>query len=575
MTMLITKFNKLIANKFIWIGFTVLIVLAFVVMDMAGPEDRQDPAMLEAGTLFGETISNDQLRVAYRHAYMGIVLSVSQMFPIDREMDRELTRMAWLRLASLMKAQELGMRANDQEVMSAIENFRDFQQDGQFSMQIYESFVQQYLPALGFTAGQFEEHVRQELVLQKLQRMVTEGVLVAPAEVERFIRSNSDEFTIHYAVINANVLGSGTEVTEAEARAFFDADPEAFMLPPMMRVQYVRFPIAERKALIEISEEEALDFYDRNLQDYMVEEDVQEEVEGEEDENTFPVMTARPFEEVQEEIVAQLQEQQAARRTMEDARAFVIGLEPARDGTATSFAERAAEYELTIEETEFFAEADVPAEIDAGTAFGRAAFRLEDHPRYYFSDAIVGEEYVYVMALLEAADARVPAFEEVADEVTLAAQARATRQQVVDLAETFKEMVEQGLGEGRTFAGIAEEMAIPVTGPLSFTAAEGLPDLPFGRQLMLAVQNHNEDEVTEPIDIEDGQAVVYVASRTPADPAQYDDFRPQIVESLSRERAQVLFNEWQENLLKEANFQPREVQRTPRDEEDGEQDADR
>ncbi len=577
MTMMITKFNKLIANKYVWIGFTFLIVLAFVAWDMSIPEETQDAANRQvAGTLFGQDITQDELRSAYRHTYMGLVLSFNQMFPIDEELDAELTSMAWKRVASLLKAEQMGIRASNDEVVQAIRGFPDFHHEGQFHPQIYQSFTEQYLPAMGFRPADFERHVRQELILQKLQRMVTESVLISPSEIDRAIHHIGDEFVIDYVRITDDVIGEGVDVTEEEMREYFEANPDQFEIPPMISVRLVRFPIADFRERVEVTEDEALEFYDRHIDDFViVETEVPDDPElGEDwDDELFQVTTTQPFEDVREEIFDRLRDRHMVREAIRSASDFVRLLEPDRDGVAESTFEEAAQaFGLEIEITAPFERDMPPAGIEPGPAFSREAAMLEDHPRYYFSNPIEGEDHIYVMALDEVFRARTPAFEEVEEAVRTAALAYAREREARTLAETFKEMVDIALQEGRAFADVAEELALPIEQTVSFSAAEGLQDVPYGGPLLRAVLAFNEGEVTDPVEADDAVIVAYLRTRTLTNVDEFADLRPQIAASLTRERGRILFDEWQAQLLREAGFTPRTPARAPRP--DWEDDAD-
>lgn len=563
MAMLITKFNKLIANKFVWIGFTILIVLAFVAWDMAVPEDARDPsARIAAGTLYGEPVSPDEFQQARIHTYMSLVLSFGQAFPITPEVDEELNNMAWRRLISLRKGKELGLQTSNREVVAAIRNFPGFQHEGQFDSQAYRQFLQQYLNPLGFSDRQFEEHVRQELILQKLERMVTETVLLSPAEVDRAISTIGDEFTVDYALINEKVLGAGLEPTEEEVMAFFETNKSAFMIPPKVQVKFVRFPIASFMEGIEITEDQALAYYDLHLDDFV------KETEPDDDgEDLFVITETIPFEDVQADIKATLQRDMAARRAADVAMDFVIALVPDRDGIAQSFEQAAEAFDVAVERVPPFARDEIPDGIDAGLTFARDAFDRRLHPEFYFSDAIEGTDYFYVLALEERIPEREPLFEEVEIRVREAATEAAIADALRDLADHFRSAAQELIEAGDSFSAAAEPFAIPVQEAVAFSAAEGLEDVPYGNDLVRSVLNYNQGEVTEPVRLIDGYLVAHVALRTPADPAQFAAFRPQIIASLTRERGRILFEEWQEQLLRDANFTPRTLDRFDYDED--------
>lgn len=552
MTMLITKFNKLIANKFIWIGFTFLIVISFAFMGVTGAGDARDRQA--AGTLFGESISADEFRSVYTHTYMSLVLGAGRPIPIDEELDTALTRMAWKRLVSLKKADSMGLRISDREIVAAIHSFPFFQQDGRFSAELYRNFAENYLASMGFRPGQFEEHIGQELVLQKLQRMVSAAVLVPPAEVEQRIRVFGDEFTVEYLWVDDNALDETVEVTESDVRDYFERRADQFIVPPKARVDFVRFPIEGYMDQVEVTEEQARDYYDLNSSEFEIQVEAPDTPE---DEEPFLVTEIQPFDEVKEDIVKTLQRQGAARYAANEAMDFVVSLVPDRHGQSISFDEAAEKFNVSVEQADPFQRGDVPAGVDAGPTFSEAAFSLQEDPEYYFSDAVEGEKYLYVIGLQEMIKARIPEFDEVEEQVSAAAQEEAERAAVEELARSVKERAEENLRADVPFKETGELFGLEVSEPVQFTASRGVEDVPYEEQLVRTVLFYNEGEVTEPVAVNNRYLVVFVAERTAADPAEFADFRPHISASIRQERASLLFEEWQKQLLQEAEFTTR------------------
>lgn len=573
MTMMISKFNKLIQNKLIWIAFIILIVFAFVVWDMAIPGNAEDAASRQAaGHLYGEPVSAETLRSAWVHTYLAFTLAVGRQMPVTPELDAELNKMAWRRIVSLHVAREMGIKTTPPEIISAIQTYAPFQQDNQFRPEIYRAFQQQFLAPMGFSGKQFEDHVRQEITLQKLQRVVAGQALISPSEINLAVHTLGDEFTVEYAFINQSVLGEGTTVTDEEVAAYFSKDPAAFTIPQKVRVNFVRFDVNNFLDQVEITEEQARSYYDLNTDEFTYTEDPvkAEKAEGEEEDEAkaFPVAKLKPFEEVQEEITQQLRRQEAMRMASDRAMDFVIQLVPDRQGHAKSFQEAAAEYERTIETTGLFAATEVPDQIDAGPAFVEAAFNLRPNPNDSFSDAVVGERYVYVMSLDTRQAPYVPELEEVIDQVREAALADAVERAVKDLANAFREAEIRGLKEGKSFSKIAEDFALKLHPPVTFTVSAGLEGIPGGDDIVRSVLTYNQGEVTEPEETEDGYIVAYVAKRVPADVSQFTTLRAPIVQSLARERGRILFEEWQEQMLRDANFTARVVEQPPPDEDE-------
>lgn len=99
----------------------------------------------------------------------------------------ELEHRAWERLTFLEEARRAGIRASDKEVVAEIAGYPLFQtQDGQFDKRGYQSVVQY---SLGASPRAFEEETRENLIIGKLIRGVTEKVSVTDPEIqEEFLR---------------------------------------------------------------------------------------------------------------------------------------------------------------------------------------------------------------------------------------------------------------------------------------------------------------------------------------------------------------------------------------------------
>ena len=573
MTMVITKFNKLIANKFIWIGFVFLIVVSFAFMGATGSGQARDAAdRAAAGTLFGERISGEQFHRAYVHSYMALVLAVGQAVPVNTELRAELEEEAWRRLAALKTGHRLGLRTSDREVIEAIRSYPVFQENGTFSPDYYRGFVQNYLASMGFSAGQFEEYVAEELVLEKVRRMVAESVLIPPEEVDRVLRQYTDEWTVQYVVLDDEAVPTVPAVEEDEVAAFFEAHAERFTLPAKVQVQFVRFPIEDYLDRVEITEEQAQAHYDRNLNRYTVVETIEPEPrEGDDEEerdedDVFEITRTLDFEEARDRIVAELHRTAAARMAADDAMAFVMLLMPGRDGDAPGFAEVAEAVERPVETVAPFAREQAPPEIDAGPRFVEAAFRLRPGADYYFSDPVEGDDYFYVLALEEQIPARIPELDEVLEQVRAAAQEQAQQEALYELAVSFQTAAFEDLEAGRTFADTAEAFVVTLEEPEPFSAFTGLAAGPYGSALTRAVDGYQPGDVTEPLAANGAYLVAYVVDRTETDTQDFAMFRPQILQSLRQQQRSVLYAEWQEQLLREADFTSRTTER-PADEE--------
>lgn len=587
--MMISKFHRLIQSRVLWAGFLIVIVFSFVIWGTQMPSQSRAAAEANAaGKMNGKIVSRDEFRQAYFNSYMSAVLAVGRPFTITGEMDEQLRVSAWRRLISLKEAARLGLAAGDDEVLATIQGHSGFSADGRFNPARYTAFVQNFLAPLGFTEVQFEEHVREEIALQKLNYMVQQTVLVAPYEINRTFRSLSDVFSVQYVALSESNFADEVSISKEDAYSFFLADPQAFKIPDQVKVQFVSIPAAPYLAEVTnlVTEDDALEYYDTHIDEYAVTNLVTmvvtnlvyptndlTSVTNEVVEVETNQITTLTFDQVKTNIFEILTWEAAKGRAAEVATDFVVTLAPDREGNAPTFDEAAAKFSLAVTNAGPFALREELDGIDAGLLFNRAAFSLNRNPEEYFSDAVVGASNVYVIGLLEKIEARVPEFDEVQDEVTEAARLKALSETLAKKAQEIRDAAEKAVEGEKTFASALKPYGLEPVDSGEFTASTVSETNLYSEVLLRGVLARNQGEISGLLPTEEGEVLIaYVAKRTPGSTASLDGLRPQIEDSVRRQRSRVLFENWQEGLLKAAAFEDRSKPVEPESGDDFESD---
>ena len=567
MPMLIQKFHRMIQSRLLWGTFLVIIVMTFVVWGTQFPsQSGKAREANSAGKLFGKFVSQDEFRQAYYSTYMSAVLAVGRSFDITARLDQELRKAAWRRLASLIRAKELGFQSSNEEVMATIQSHPGFSVDGKFSPAYYNAFVQNVLGRMGFNELQFEEHVREEITLQKLQQMVQQGVLVSPYEITRTFRSLTDAFDVEYVKLTRGDVEKSVKVSREDAQAFFLADPAAFTIPEKVRVAYIRVPAADYLGDVTITEDDQLEYYDQHIDEFTVTNTVPVSPGDITDTNasvmaqTTNKVETLGFDLVKTNIQERLTHERAINLASEKATDFVVLLAPDREGNAPSFDESAAKAGLDVIKPEPFALDDTLPDVDAGFEFHRAVFALNKTPDEYFTDAIVGSNAVYVAGLIEKIDERVPEFDEVSDEVMEAAREHALNEALSKKAQEVREAAMKAVDGGKSFADAMKPFSLKVVKTGEFAASSAMGTNEYAEILLRGVLARNQGEVSDLLPTEDDAILLaHVAKRTPGDPSTLDSLRPQIRDSVKRQRSRLLFEDWQTALLSEGGFEDRAV----------------
>lgn len=549
MAMLITKFHRLIQSKILWLFFLVVIIFSFVIWGTTMPtaEDRANNA---AGQLDGESVSFEDFQRMRFHTYLSIVLMSGRDINITPEVDEELYKMAWQRLATLREAEKLGIGATDEEVVNAIQSLQFLQTNGQFNPQAYEGFYQQFLAPRRASKQMFDEHIRQEIVLQKFRVITDRMLLVTPQEIQRTYSTLTDTFTVQYVTLQPSLVADDVAVSEEDILAYFTKDPSVFTLAEKVSVKAAVFPVADFADKVEISDAEIREYYDFNLDKFA---EVSEEAET----NAFSLAstTYKPLEEVSGEIRGILTAIEARVKAEEEANRLVQQLSDRNAEGRGVFDKVAAEMGVELVLPKPFTVAQQPEGLEAGPELVRAAFALSDDNDYYYSDPIKGSNYVYVLSLQERIPERVPEFDEVKADVALMAREFALYNALTEKAQEIRESVIAGLAVGLSFDESLKAYGLTSEKLEPFTISDMKIDEELASNLVRPILVLNQNELTELIQTEDGILLGYVAGRTPsADPGGFSAMQQQITAMLRREFSRVAFTDLQQHLLTQGGF---------------------
>ena len=571
MVMLITKFHRLIGNKLFWIAFSTLVVIAFgfwTTQQQGGQSDARSFA--SPWTLNGKEVPREEFQWAKNSTYLSLVLQARSPIPRSNDLESRLADPAWRRLITLRLARDLGVIPGDNEVAANLAAQPLFSPNGTFDKSLYQRFVTQELPLLTqfrLSLNQFESHVRDEMSIDKLARMISETILVSPLEVRRMYERLNETFDVEFTIIRPEDVEDQVSLSEDDVRAFFDQDPAAFELSERVAVKYVTIKAADHTDKVSVDDSSIEAYYEANREQYAVIDtnalgtllgdtnDFSASLDTNTASATDDEGAYQPLEEVRDEIHATLQTEAARLEAVKIANDLVYTLTPDRYGSAPGFDETAEKLGLQILSLDPFAEDEPVAAFDDVDAELRAqAFMLFPNPDEHFSNPVAGTNAVYVLALVERIPPRVPDFAEVAADVEPIARAAAIGDAMRSTAEGLKEAFE-GTADGEAvFSDVVARAGLVSTNSGPFSMVTGLEDFPSSTALRLSMSAMNEGEVSEPIEIQEGYLVGHLKTFTPADPSNFAAVKQQFGDRLRSQYLSMLFVDWQNQLLDDAEF---------------------
>jgi peptidyl-prolyl cis-trans isomerase D len=250
-------------KSILWIVVATFIISIFVVWGGAGRLGEKSASNTLA-TVAGRTIETE----AYVNALRNRIESLkTQMNEINRSFIEQLNLPQQVleqiidQALLFSLADSLGVRASEAEVAARIKSMPGLQQDGQFVG--YDEYKRR-LQWNRISITDFENSLRQDIVLNKVVQLITAGLAVTPAEVWDGYQAAKNSAKIEYLVLEKSKVELEAKPGPAEVQAHFEAHKDTYKIPERREGTYVFLKNDDLKKEIELSESEISDYYKNN-----------------------------------------------------------------------------------------------------------------------------------------------------------------------------------------------------------------------------------------------------------------------------------------------------------------------
>ena len=258
-----------------WLKWSLaLVVIAFVFLYVPGFMDQTGGAGLpsdviarvgdkEIALLDFQQIYTRQLQ-AYRLESGG---EISEEMLRSLGIDRQILQQMIDGHAALAEAERLGIEVSDAEVRERILTLPAFQIDGRFIGEAsYRQLLLQQRPPI--SPGQFEEEIRNEILVDRLQTAVTGWMRVSDAEVADEHRRRNERIRVDVVAFRAADFRDEVEATDDDVALLFAEESGNYEIAEKRRL---RFLLVDQTAIFDsltLTEDEVRLYYDANLPQY-------------------------------------------------------------------------------------------------------------------------------------------------------------------------------------------------------------------------------------------------------------------------------------------------------------------
>lgn len=556
MTMMITKFHKLLASKALWIILFVIIVFSFVIWALPQPARNSigQKGREKAGDLFDKEVTQTELTQAYRNTYLVMELTQLRQLNLDAEQEAELRKAAWARLMKLRMAEQMNIKASPAEVQMAISGMPLFFGDsGSFSNDRYRMFFSRgaYLYQKGYSQAAFERVIAEEVAMGKLLQMVQSGIAVAPSDVSRAFSMMTDLYDLQYALITPAMVEESVVITDEDVVTYYAANKDRFMSDPVRVAEYVEFDTAPFIETVTVTDAEVQAHYDVNKSSFVL--PVEPPAEGEEvKEPAEP--TYKALEDVREEIVAKLKLAKALDLALADANEFSGLLNPSADGTRKVFADVATNKGVKVNVTKALRQGEVPVGIDPAVNMNGELYKLTGSAVNYYTSPVSGTNKVYVIALKSETPSALKSLEVVKEDATELLRKELTTKAMMKWADELVIKGNEQLPVSGDFATFVAENKLDKMAEIKDLTMMSQPTDPMAQYVMRELPFHNRQEMVDPVAVPGGVMITWLADRKGDVNANFAEQQQQLKGMLMREQMVPFMESWQDYMLKDAGY---------------------
>ncbi len=256
---------------FLWIVIGAFIITIFAVWGGAGRlgKARGSNTLIKVGKeKISVEIYNQNLRnrlEALRRDFKDLDSKLIQQLNIPQQVLDQIIQRSIL----LQTAKKMGIDASDEEIRSEI--FSLFQRDGKFIG--FEEY-QRILDINRFTVSKYEEGLREDIIRNKIIKVITAGITFTPEELWENYKNRNESAKMEYVILEMGKMELKEESTKEEIQKYFEKNKEQYKIPEKREATFVFFKTEDIKKEIELTDSEIEKYYKNNLPQFKEPEEI-------------------------------------------------------------------------------------------------------------------------------------------------------------------------------------------------------------------------------------------------------------------------------------------------------------
>ena len=382
-----------------------------------------------------------------------------------------------------------------------------------------DRYVDEVEQRTGMSVPQFENAIRDDMLQEKFRQLITDGITVSAGEVAEEFRWRNEKLAIDYALIKPADLAGTIHPSDADLSAWFAKNAALYQIPEKRSGRYALLDLAKLRATTQVSDDTLRAYYNANINQYKVENRVHVE------HILFKTVGKTDAE------IAEI------RKKAEDV------LKQAKHGA--NFEDLAKKY--SEDDATKAKGGDLGWIVEGQTVpeFQQAAFSL---PKGAISDLVKTQYGFHIIKVLDHENAHTKSFEEVRDSILQPMLDEAVNKRANDISDQMADAVRQS--DRQSLDDLAKKFNLEVGDIPPVAATQPVGPLGNAPALNQAFFQLNPGELSQPIQVENGFAIVTVKDILPAHQASLAEVHDQVLADYQKQKSVELAQERAQDLAK-------------------------
>jgi peptidyl-prolyl cis-trans isomerase D len=405
------------------------------------------------------------------------------------------------------EAGQLGIRVSNDEIADRIRLILPAAFNGgtPIAPDQYAALVQQRTQ---MSVSQFEDTVRQGMLQEKFQKLVTDGISAGPAELQEEFIYRNEKVKLDYVYIKPEDLLAKITLSDAEINAAYEKNKAKYQVPEKRVVRYAIVDVNQIRQGMQISDDQLKAQYQKNIQDYQVPNRVHVE-------HILLMTVNKPDAEVEE-----------IKKKAEDI------LSQAKKGS--NFEDLAKKYSEDPGTKDKGGDLGWIIQGQTVPEFEKAAFSL---PKGSISDLVKTQYGFHILKIIDKESAHTKPFDEVKDSIRTPLLLSEADKKAADIADKLGQAIRQS--NKVSLDDLAQQYHLTVGETRPVAATDPLLELGNSQDVKVSdsIFRLRQGDLSLPIHTDRGYLVLSIKQILPSHQGSLDEVRDKVVAELKQQKA--------------------------------------